>query len=104
MKSVILIFVTIFLAGCSGCKLPSERTIYKIACEAVRADPRFPSNGVLQPMEKAEFFVGKNAARVDLPYDFVNESSRTVTDSYTVWLKNMAHSWQVDRCFPTPEY
>lgn len=103
VKSALFLVVIILLAGCGGCRSQSERAMYKLACEAVRTDPHLPRNAVLHPMKTAKFYIGKNAACVQLTYEFINESGgRRTAGSYTVWLKNMAHSWQVDRCFPTP--
>lgn len=98
MKSLFLLVITILLAVCSGCTSPSKRAMYKLAQEAVKTDPYLPLNAVLYPMGKAKFYVGKNSACVHLGYDFVNEARETVAGFYMVWLKNMAHSWQVDRC------
>jgi len=89
----------ILLAGCGS---QSECAMYKLACEAVRTNPHLPRNAVLHPMKTAKFYIGKNAVCVQLTYEFINESGKTDMGSYTVWLKDMAHSWQVDRCFPTP--
>lgn len=103
MKLAVLLVVAVVLTGCGEIKFPPQRSIYKLACKAVRADTNFPPDAVLHPMADAELYIGKNAACVKLPYDYVNASGKTVTVSCTVWLKNMAHSWEVDRLYPTPK-
>lgn len=104
MRSALLIVIAVFLAGCGGFRPSSERAVYKTAREAVRNHSGLPDDAVLYPRSKTELYVGKSAARVDLPYDFVNESGETITGSYTVWLSYLHHSWQVDQCFPTPKH
>lgn len=106
MKSsvLLLVFVLVLLSGCSPTGHPTERGLYQVASKAVLAHSEFPKGGVLTPAEDASFFVAKNAACVVVPYEYADESGKKIKASYTVWLKNMAHSWQIDRCRPTPAY
>lgn len=91
------------MAVTAGC-LSTDRTIYDVACKAVKADAKFPTNGVISPMDKCGFYVARNAACVEVYYEFVNASGATESDSYIVWVKRIARRWELDRCFPTPKY
>ncbi len=104
MRSVVLLLMAVFLTGCGRLGDPSDRTMFELAGEAVKADSRFPSGAEIGSLDDAKIEICRNAALVEVPYEFVSKEGQNVTRTYTVWLKNMAHSWQVDRCFPTPTY
>ena len=104
MRAPLILIVTVLLTGCGGYRSSSEKAVYRVALDAVKNDSHLPVNADLYPMKKTELYVGKSAARVDLPYDFVNASGQTVTASYTVWLQYMHHAWQVDRLLASPEH
>jgi len=103
MKPVVLIAALCLLVS-TGCRPPSERAVYRVACDAVRAQPGVPGNVSLARIGDAELYVGKNAAMVELPCEYVNLQGETVKTSYTVRVKRVARTWTLDRCFPTPAY
>lgn len=87
--------------GCDGLTIPSQRAIYKIAYQALKSQPDFPSGAKIHPRAKAVISVGKNAAWVDLAYDRVNAAGETETLHYRVRLKRVARTWQVEQIAPT---
>jgi len=78
--------------------------VYRVACETVRNAPDVPDSIVIHPRRNTFIALGKNAARVDLDYDYVDEAGRKVTRTYTVWCKRIEMRWEPDRAFPTPRY
>ncbi|MFC1497298.1 hypothetical protein ACFLS1_02345 [Verrucomicrobiota bacterium] len=104
MKYIAFILMSIAIIGCFGCGWPSERTCYKAACKAVRADTNLPPEAVLYPMDQVEFYMAKNAGSIELPYEYTDDSGNTVTGNYTVHLKRVARTWTVDKCYPAPKY
>ena len=104
MGRFLLLALAVLVVMCGGCRFPSERAVYKVAREAVSADPDLPSGARLYPIGKAKLNVAKNAARCELPYEYVNAAGETVTDSYVVWAKRIARRWELDRYYRTPTY
>jgi hypothetical protein len=91
-------------SGCGGSLSPQKREIFGTALRAVKADAGFPKDAKPAGMGESTVQVLKSGARVDIPYAYTDASGKTAQGSYTVWLKNFHHSWQVDRCAPTPTY
>lgn len=103
MKRTVTLLAAILLgAGCA--RAPSERACYRAARDAVRAAPDLPKGAVLAPLSETRIQVAKNAARVQLPYEYVTASGETATDSYVVWLRRIARRWELDRYYPAPKY
>ena len=96
-----LCFVALLLAV-GGCAPMSEGHLYGIAEQAVKTDSQFPLNASVGSIKDAEFFVGKNATCVTVPYSFTDESGQAKNHTYTVWLKRICVRWELDRCEPTP--
>jgi hypothetical protein len=99
----ILAVLAVFLAGC-GPRFPAETAFYRAACESAKSGGVLPAGARVSGLETAGIFVGKSAARVDLPYDFADAVGRKETGVYTVWFRNMAHTWEVDRAYRTPSH
>ncbi len=99
-----LIIGVMLLAICGGCKLPSERAVYRRSLEAVQADPDLPSAAVLDPKGKAVIRMAKNAASVELPYEYVGSTGEILSDSYTIWFKRIGRRWAVERYYRTPRH
>lgn len=99
-----LFVIACLVGGCSGCHIPSERSIYKDACKAIKSATGVPENAKPRPVEDARLSIGKNAAIVDLPYDYVDAGGNTVAGSHTIHFKRVAREWTVDRSFPTPMF
>ena len=104
MRTCLPVLLLVLAAMGGGCRMPSERAVYKAARDAVKADPRLPPSAILHSIDDVEMGIGKNAARVDLAYDFIGPAGQRVTDSYVVWLKRLARTWVVDRLEPAPKY
>ena len=104
MKGGIAAVVLILCIGCSGCSSLSERACYRAARDFLQAHVDLPENAVLAPRRAANIMVAKNAARVDLPYEYVNEAGDKVRDVYVVWIKRLKRRWEVDRFYRRPEY
>jgi hypothetical protein len=102
MKTLGLILIALALlnAGCTE----SKRGMYKTACKAVRNHSAFPENGKIGPKKNAVIQPAKNAARVEVPYTYVDPEGNAVSDHYVVWMKRIAIRWEVDRCDPAPHY
>lgn len=100
-RSIVVLVAAVLLSGCAW---PSERAGYRIAIDAVKASPELPKSAVLPPMSKCQVNIGKSAGSVIVPYEFTDASGARQTASYTVWLKRIARTWVLDRCFPTPTY
>ena len=102
MKSLIVLVLAVLLTGCGY--MPSERAVYHKACEAVRSNPGLPADAAPVSIDEAELHVAKNAAIVELPYYYTDESGERVRGSHRVWLKRIARRWEIDRSIPTPGY
>jgi hypothetical protein len=100
MKSIGTAVLALCLA--SGCRMPSERVVYRVAVDAVRAQPEF--NDALRPasLRKAGIFVNKNAACVELPV--LHREAGHVAAVYVIWCKRVARRWELDRIAPKPSY
>ena len=92
------------LVVCSGCGMPSERSVYDVACNALEKDTRVPATAKPHRRGKSSLWIAKNAACVEIPYDYTAPSGEKATGHYTVWCKRIARRWELDRAFPTPTY
>lgn len=102
IKIILFVFVsTIFISGCGK---SHPRTIYRLACEAVRNHTNFPSNAEILPARETQIQVCKNICRVDVPCRYTDSSVGEKKLIFTVWLKDYAHSWVVDRCYQVQFY
>lgn len=102
IKFILFVFVsTIFICGCGK---SHPRTIYRLACEAVRTHTNFPSNAEILPAREAQIQICKNICRVDVPCRYRDSSGSERKFVFTVWLKDYAHSWVVDRCYQVQFY
>lgn len=99
-----MLLAALCVVGCGPALFPSERTCYKIACEALRSDPDIPGDARPLSIRHAQLHVLKNAARVDLPYEATGPDGTVQTDTYIVWLKRIARRWVADRSFRAPKY
>jgi hypothetical protein len=102
-------FLSVSLALCllalgGGCGLYSESTVYEVAREAVKKDPKLPANAVIAPAKNGDFYIGKSAACVYVPYEFTDPAGAKHSATYTVWLDRICIRWEVNRCFPSPTY
>jgi hypothetical protein len=88
----------------AGCRSPSERANYRIACDAVTSQLGPASDVRLPSISGVKLYVAKNAGQVLLSADYKNAQGDKMTRSYTVWTKRVARTWTLDRCFPTPTY
>jgi hypothetical protein len=89
---VVVVSLLTVLTGCSGFWLPSERTVYSQACNAIMANSSFPSGSELYPIEKCSMYIGKNAARIDIPFKAGVSGTES---SCHVLLKRVARRWEV---------
>lgn len=104
MRLLMILVIACLMGGCSGCHIPSERSMHKQACKAIKTAPGVPENAKPRPIEDARLSIGKNAAIIDLPYDYVDTGGNTVAASQTIHFKRVARTWTVDRTFPTPTF
>ena len=91
-----LVLVT---AGCGQVWLPSEKSVYRVACDAIQADPNQPAEVSLARIEQVKFFVNKGTARVDIPCQYQSANGQTANDTYVVWLRRVARTWTFDRLY-----
>lgn len=89
------------LAG--GCQAPENGRIYNKAIAAARASGNIPEAASLPSFDEAGVYIGKNAARVDLPYDVMSQDGAKTRKSYSVWFKRVARTWVVEDQRPTPQ-
>lgn len=88
----------------AGCRLPSERAVYGVAVEAVKALPDAGSRLEPEGIRQADISVNKNAACVELPVTVTDANGVTSTRVYVVWCKRIARRWDLDRIAPKPQY
>jgi hypothetical protein len=100
--AVTLLSGVMLVAG--GCGWSAEHTCYGVACEALKTDPNIPKGAVPRSIAEAELYVGKSAARVDLPYDCASAGTQMTTACYTVWCKRIERRWLLDRAAPRPKF
>lgn len=93
MKAAICLVLALLVMGC-GMKTPSERAGYRIACEALQADPAVPENAIPAPISEAQLHIGKNAGRVVLPYEIPGDAGDHAMGQYTVQLSRVARTWE----------
>lgn len=101
--TILLAAFAILVAGC-GMKTPSERTAYRIACEALNSDKTAPVDAEPKPIEEAGLYIAKNLGCVKLTYEYADASGRKTLGNYTVWLRRVARSWMLERAAVTPRY
>ena len=99
-----LVVCIVAALGCGGCRWPSEKAVYRIARRTVKKSDEIPEGAVPAPMRKTIISMAKNAARVDIPSEFVDASGQMQTRWHTVWCKRIDLRWELDRAFPTPRY
>jgi hypothetical protein len=90
----------VIVSGCSPNWMPSQRTIYRSASAALLATPEVPDDARLAPLENCRLYVGKNAARIDIPAEFQDAGGATASRTYTIWMKRVARTWVIDRVLP----
>ena len=90
--------------GCGKPDFPHDVAFYNAAADAVRADTNLPPEAVLLPIEAAGIHVGQSAATVVMPYTVSDASGPVATNSFIVRFWNMAHTWEVEACYPQPTY
>ena len=90
MKLLIVMLVTVVFVGCDM-KTPSEKTGYRLACEALQADESIPESVKILPIEDAGLYIAKNAGYVVLHYENGTETNK----KYVVRLKRIARTWMV---------
>jgi hypothetical protein len=95
--------MVLMLAGCDGCQTPSQRFIYRLACDAMLESGDVPADARPLPLDEARIGIGKNAASVDVPYEYAADGQKTVA-WHTVWFRRVARTWTVSRMNPTPVY
>lgn len=88
------------VVGCGPNWMPSQRTIYRSASAALLASPEVPDDARLAPLEHCRLYIGKNAARIDIPAEFQDAGGTSASRTYTVWMKRVARTWVPDRVLP----
>jgi hypothetical protein len=78
----------------AGCRPPSERTAYRLACEALAEHKDVPPDAEPAGIDDAKFFIAKNAGHVVLPY---RAPASGLSGRLTVRLKRVARTWTVER-------
>jgi hypothetical protein len=106
MRSTIcrIFLVIAFASFFYGCAMPSDKELYTKARKALVESNKLPAGAELEGFRKTEIYRAKNAACVELSYEFSTGAGKTETDSYRVWLKRVAMSWELDRIAETPQY
>jgi hypothetical protein len=99
-----LILTSFFLVGCDAISYPPERMVYKPAYAAVKSAQDLPAGAVVDPQHNAKLYIAKNAAQVEMPYEYTDASGKKVTKIYLVYLKRVNRRWELDRGFPLPTY
>ena len=89
--------------GCNAISYPPKRAVYQPACEAVKSAKDLPLGAVVDPRHNASVYIAKNAAQVELEYDYADSAGKPVTGTYLVYLKRINRRWVLDRCFPLPK-
>jgi len=92
----------VLVALVCGCTMPSERAVYAVAKDAVRARPEVPNDAAIPRLRDVEIYVMKNAALVEIPCEFVDARGLRVKRRYAVWMRRVARTWTLARCDPTP--
>ena len=101
--TILLAAVAVLVAGC-GMKTPSERTAYRIACQALKSDKTAPVDAEPKPIGEAELYIAKNLGCVRLTYEYADASGLKTLGNYTVWLRRVARTWMLERAAVTPQY
>jgi hypothetical protein len=99
MRLIPVLMVLMLVAGCGDWSpFPTDRSLYAVAVEAVKAHPELPPGATVGKKRDSEFFVGKSAATIVIPYTTTSGEE----GSFSIWLADMHHDWIVGRCIPTP--
>lgn len=78
--------------------------MYRIACRAAKERCDLPDSARFRPVRETTFSIAKNAARIDLVYDYKDNAGRPATGRHSIWLKRVARTWTFHRAYPTPQY
>jgi len=98
-RTVLVVLGVVLLCGCGY--MPSERAIYKQARKAIEQDANIPENAKPKSIRHAKFYIGKNAGRIDLHYEYTDADGNAQTGVYPVWVKRIARTWKFDRVEPS---
>ena len=101
MKALLVLLVSVFIVGC-GNKLPTQRSIYRIATTSATELANLPESAKFRPMDNAVFSIAKNAARVDVTYDYEEPGGASESTRLSICLKRVAMTWTFERAYPTP--
>lgn len=93
-----VIVIALAMLFCGGCKPLAERAVYAVAREALPECADLPERAEVGSRKEADVYVCKNAARVDIPYSYENESGSLIQGRRTIWVKRVARRWEFDRC------
>ena len=99
---LVLVVAAMAVTGCG--EPPSAKTCYKLAYQTAKEQGGLPPDARIAPRGEALIQVAKNAARVEIPYDYSDEAGNTVRDVYVVWLKRLKRRWEPDRYYRKPKY
>jgi hypothetical protein len=100
MKNVVIvILLALLVTGCAE----GERAVRKKAVAEVENHPELPEGATIDRSE-VTIHLGQSAAYADVPYEYTDESGRTVDESYTVWMKRIAVRWEIDTIRKTEKY
>ena len=102
MRLTRILAVLSLVAVCGACAPMSDAHLFNVAVQAVKAHPKFPPQATIGAVKDAEFYVGKNAACVYVPYEVADPGGARRLDTFTVWLKRICVRWEIDRCDHTP--
>jgi len=97
------LFIVLVMAASmlsAGCSWTAETAAYRAARTAVREHPGLPKDATVGGRKDATIELSKNGGRIEIPYTFRSQPGEVTTSSFTVWLKRIADTWTVDRCFP----
>ena len=103
LTSVVLVLAVVFLDGCDAITYPPKGMVYKPAYEAVKAAKDLPPGAVVDPRKNAKLYIAKNAAQVEMEYDYTDMTAKKATGTYLVYMKRINRRWELDRCFPLPK-
>ena len=92
-----LVFAT---SGCGRFWMPSETTIYELACDAIEESTGFLIGTRLHSIDKTSMYIGKSAGWIDIPCDLSSTMAAPPNPKYVVLMKRVARTWVVETIYP----
>jgi hypothetical protein len=103
IRNIVVLALSVLTFAASGCGrfwMPSEKTVYDRACEAIEQSSGYLIGTKLHSMDRTSMYIGKSAGRIDIPCDLGGGAQNIQNPKYVVFMKRVARTWVVEKVYP----